>query len=107
MILPDFPPDSERERKVAVRKRDHGPHDQGITGAVQCTRAAGEFTGLGSAATPERRKRASPTLGRRPLDGQHLAQVRPAAPAAWTLDVPGSASRAAFKPAGHLQPYSR
>ena len=73
MVLPDLPPEPKRERKVAVRKRDQGSHDQGITGAVQCTRAAREFTGLGSAAAPERRKRASPTLGRRPLDGQHLA----------------------------------
>ena len=32
--LPDLPPEPERQREVALRKRDHGSHGQGIMGAV-------------------------------------------------------------------------
>ena len=101
MVLPDLPPEPECERKIAVRKRDRGSRDQGITRAVHCTRAACECAGLGAAAAPERRKRASPGVGSFPFDGQYLSQVRPAATAAWPLDASGPARRAAFKPTGH------
>ena len=104
MVSPDLPPEPERESKVAVHERNPGSRDEGITGAVQCTRAACELAGLGPATALERPQRAAPVARRRPLDGEHLAQVRPAAPAAWTLDAGGPARRAAFKPAGHRRP---
>ena len=104
MVFPNLLPESERKRKVATRERDHGSGNQGITGAVQCTRAACEFAGFGPAAPVERRQRAPPMAGRRLLDGEHLAQIRPATPAAWTLDAGGPARRATLYPAGHRRP---
>ena len=92
--LPDLPPEPERQREVALRKRDHGSHGQGITGAVQCTGAARKGVGGGPAAALQRRERSPPAAGRGPLDRQHLAQIGPAAAARRALHVSRPARRA-------------
>ena len=100
--LPDLPPELERQREVALRKRDYGSHGQGITGAVQCTGATRKGAGGGPAAALQRRERSPPAAGRSPLDRQHLAQVGPAAAARRALHVSRPARRATVH-----QSYSR
>ena len=103
VALPDLLPKPERQREVAIRKRDQGSHSQGIPRAVQCTSAACKVAGFGPATAFQCRECSPPVNGCRPFNRQHLAQVGPAAPATWALHSCGSARRATLEVAAHCE----
>ena len=72
MVLPNLPPQPERQRKVTISQRDHGPHGQGVGGPVECTGAARAGAGFKPAPAIERGERSPPVAGRCLLDRQHL-----------------------------------
>jgi len=63
---------------------------------VEGARAAGVGACHGTVAAIERGASLPPVAGRGPFDGQHLAEVGPAAVAGRPAGVPGAAGRTAF-----------
>ena len=92
--LANLSPQPQRQREVAIRKRDSGSYHHGIMGAVQCTSAQREAARFGPESALERRERPSAATGRCPFDREHLVQVGPASVAGRTLHIPRPARRA-------------
>ena len=81
--LANLSPQPQRQREVAIRKRDSGSYHHGIMGAVQCTSAQREAARFGPESALERRERpsAATRLDRRPLRAQRPPHPDRAAPA--------------------------
>ena len=94
--VPDLPPKPQRGREVAVRQGGDRERDEGFGRPVKGVGAAGVDAGRRAIAAIERGAGLPPVAGRGSFDGQHLAEIGPAAVAGRPAGMPGPAGRAAF-----------